>query len=182
MYRDQRELILTGCVCWAENLIPSFVEQWFLRPSSHSYSSVPEAFSASSSRLYRRQLRLTLACIGCLRIVLENPISDGFICNQDSESRIIHRFILTLSGFGDHVVTLVSDSAPASFCSLRNINNTTPVSFLDKHRVLESQVTRYRPADSPAYLSVPFLDAHTSRCLSVVLSSPSLVVSESSTK
>ena len=44
-----------------------------------------------------------------------------------------------LSGFGDHVVTLstrvlmylVSDSTPASFCSLRNINNTTPVSFLD---------------------------------------------------
>jgi len=36
-----------------------------------------------------------------------------------------------------HVVTLrvlmyiVSDSTPASFCSLRNINNTTPVSFLD---------------------------------------------------
>jgi hypothetical protein len=31
---------------------------------------------------------------------------------------------------------IVSDSTPASFCSLRNINNTTPVSFLDTRRVI----------------------------------------------
>ena len=44
-----RRIGLTGCVCWAENLTPSFVWQWFLtsvdsQSISHLYSSVPGFF------------------------------------------------------------------------------------------------------------------------------------------
>jgi len=73
MYRIRRVIDLPGCVCWADNPNPSFVQQWSLRsfdPQSHQVIHIRPFrvfFSASSSHLYcsqRRDPRLTLACIG----------------------------------------------------------------------------------------------------------------------